>query len=165
MTSQWKLFRCLGIAGLCTAALLIIGCDEDKKAASTEPPTPEKIAGMHRGAMRYCVVSTVAGNSMDVDFEWDDQHQALHLEKTDKGFCGYDTINPLKISPRLFIITPPEDAKASEVGVYYLPEAKENPKADDLKYQKLEPIKGGKYLLIVQAKNEVPAIQVYAPIE
>jgi hypothetical protein len=149
------------ILAVAALALSFLGSDcDDEKSKSSEPPTPEKIAGMTAGAMKYCVVSALANPKMDVDFEWDGQHASIHMEKGEKGFCAYDTLNSSVINPRLFILTPPEEAKATEVGVYFLEKDKDNPKADDLTYQKFAPIKNGRYALIVEPNNGIPLVKV-----
>lgn len=165
----WWLLSGHGVlmAALFGIASLGDDCDDDKKkeapAASSQAPTPEKIAGVEDGVVKVCAVPKVPADEAPLTLslaERDDKPAQHTLKKTDKGLCDWVTTGDLtRLGWNGLVFK--SDYNFSEVGIYYLEKFKENPTDKDLSYAKAAPMPDGSFRLNLRILSEVPGAEMH----
>lgn len=146
------------------------GCDspatpENKK--DSDKPSAAKIAGWEPGEVRVCAL-TGSNNGSDALTTkaalGDESMHDFEIKKSDKGYCEYLRPDWHRYGfSFLLSMTPPDGTSFTEVGVYYMTDAKDNPSFDDFKYTKASKNKDGVWNLRFTPDVDMPTVKFTSP--
>lgn len=158
-------------AAACLVALSLLGDDcedaDKSKAASSEKPGAAKLAGWEPGEVRVCALT---GDSKGQDTLvvkaalGDEGMHDFTTKKQDKGYCEYMRPDWSRYGfDFVFAVAPPEGTALTEVGVYFMEDAKDNPDDGDFKYMKAAKGKDGTFRMRMTPDVAMPTVKFKTP--